>query len=788
MWHAIAKFILRFRIPLFVLLVASTTFMAWEGTHIHMDYALARIIPETNPHFIEYKHFQEQFGQDGNVLVIAAQHKPLFDVKFYNEWRTLGDSIKKINGMEQVVSVADAYMLTKDADNRKFKLTPFPEAMPKTQAESDSIGKVFDGLRFYDEILVNRDSQVTIMAARFIDSKLTTKEKLDMVAKIERYSKTVETNTGAQVHLSGLPFIRNDRAATVSKELVNVTFLAVFMLALLLFIMFRSFAAVFYPFLIVGIGVVWAMGLIVLFGFKITLLTALIPTLIIIIGIPNSIYMLNKFHTEYRKHGDKMRALAQVIERVGYSSFFANITTAIGFGVFYFTNSAILVDFGILSGAMIVLLYIISVVSLPIILSFIPAPKERAMGHLDAKRINFVIEFFIGLSHNHRKLVYAFSGFLLLVSVGGIVQLSARGFILDDVPKTSRVYRDMKFMEKHFTGIMPLEILIDTKKKGGALSPSTLRKIDALQDSLHKNKWFGKPTSIANGLKFATQAFYNGNPNKYRLPASGGLTPEIGFVMEYLTHMDKDTTGDRKEILSGYVDSTKQIARISLQIPDIGSDKLDSLRLVLDSIINPIFDKKDYTVTYTGTSIISMEGFRYIAHGLAESVVLSLFFVGLVMLYLFRNARMLTISLIPNLIPLFLTAGIMGYTGITLKPSTVLVFSIAFGLSSDFTIYFLSKYKLEVNRHEWNVSTGIIETLRETGISMIYTAMILFFGFFTFMYSDFDGTKFMGMLVSITLASAIFSNVILLPALLLSFDKLPKRRKWREMLAARRKK
>ncbi|MDX2002914.1 MAG: MMPL family transporter [Chitinophagales bacterium] len=765
---------MKFRIPLFVVLCASTLFMAYMGAGIHMDYAMARIIPEDNPKYLEFKAFQKQFGQESNVLVLAVEGKRLNDYHFYNQLLELGTDIEKVEGMESAFSIATVYDLVKDADAGKFKVVPVHQGLISSQAEMDSIWQKIESLPFYKNLLYNPQTHVALVAVRFDEKELESKGRLAAVKELENIALDFEQRTGAVVHLSGLPFIRNNRMAAVSNELVNITIYAVIVLALVLLFLFRSVSAVVYPFVIVAIGVAWAMGLQVLFDFKITILTALVPTLIIIIGIPNCVYMLNKYHTEYKKHGDKLRALTLVIERIGSSSLFANVTTAIGFGVFYLTHSVILQEFGILSGIMICLLYLISVVSLPILLSFMPPPKVKHMVHLERNALSSVIETFIHISTRHRKWIYTGSALILLVSAFGILRLSSRGFILDDVPKDSQVYKDMKFLERHFTGVMPLEITIDTKRKGGAMSASTLRKIDEVQDSLEASSLFSKPTSIVNGLKFATQAFYNGNPNKYRLPASSGLTPEMGFISRYLTNMDQ-SNGVGQQVLGNYMDSSRQVARISVQIPDIGSDKLDSLYHELDRIVLPVFDTADYKVTYTGTSIVAMEGFRYISDSLTESVIISLILVGLVMAYLFRNPRTLIISLIPNLIPLCLTAGIMGYFGITLKPSTVLIFSVSFGLSSDFTIYFLSKYKLELLRHEWDIFKGIVETLRETGISMIYTALILFFGFITFYLSDFEGTKNMGLLISITLASSLFSNMVLLPALLVSFDKIPRR-------------
>ena len=325
---------------------------------------------------------------------------------------------------------------------------------------------------------------------------------------------------------------------------------------------------------------------------------------------------------------------------------------------------------------------------------------------------------------------------------------------------------------------MPLEILVDTKERNGAMKPANLQKIAEVQDSMLKHPLFGKPMSLVDGLKFATQAYYNGNPERYRLPRSGGLAPEITFIMTYLQNMDKEVAQTNQgEVTSSFMDSTRSIARISVQIPDIGSDRLNELKNALDSIFIPVFPAEEYKVTYTGTSIVVLSGNEFLIDGLISSVALAFVLIALIMAYMFRTPRMLIIALIPNLIPLLLTAGLMGFFKIPLKPSTVLVFSVAFGMSVDYTIHFLAKYKLELARHNWDIPHTVSLTLQETGVSMLYTSVILFFGFITFVVSQFDGTKYMGVLVSITLVASLFANLLLLPALLLTFDRVPKKKR-----------
>lgn len=780
MWNKVASFILRNRVPIFSVLILSTALMAFIGKDVQMDYTMAKVIPQDNPRYQEFMHFREQFGADGNIMVLAVQHKDLFEKDFFNKWQALGSSVSKVDGVDQVLGLGHAFNLVKNQDEGRFEMQEFPDGPIADQAMMDSIKALWLSLPFYENVVYNPETQVTVMAARFNDKDMRSREKIKMVEQIEELATKFEQDTGERVHLSGLPFIRSYRITMITRELYMVLIYAVIILIAVLLLLFRSVSAVIFPLFVVIIGVAWAMGLMVLFDYKITLLTGLIPNLMVIIGIPNCVYLLNKYHSEYRKHGNKVRALSTVIQRIGFVTFFANLTTAIGFGVFVFTDSSILKEFGVIAGIMVGLLFVISIITIPVIFSFLPEPSIKHVKHLDRPILDKMVRRLDIVTIGGRKYTYAFATIVVIAAAFGIVRLETKGFMLDDVPKDSNVYQDLKFLEEHFTGVMPLEILIDTDRPNGAISGTNLQKIDDLESKLYADPMFSKPTSVTAGLKYATQAYYNGNPDRYRLPRSSGLTPEMSFIMRYLGGMAEHNKGkgESQQLMNNFLDSTRQVARVSMQIPDIGSGRLDELYGKLDSIVKPIFPDSSYQVTYTGTSIVAMEGYRFLTNGLMNSVGMAFILIALIMAYLFRSLRMLVISLIPNMIPLFLTAGIMGYAGIALKPSTVLVFSVAFGISVDFTIHFLAKYRQELTRHKWDIAKTVTETINETGTSMVYTSLILFFGFITFTVSKFDGTKYMGLLVSITLLASLFSNLILLPSLLLSFDRVPKRKRY----------
>lgn len=767
MWHFLSRVILRNRHFLLTFLVVSTIVLAYLGTSIKMDYNIGRIIPQNKPAYITYQEFRKVFGEDGSMMVIAAENHPLFALEFYNQWYELGKKIEAIPDIDEVISICSVFLLEKNKEEKKFELKKVSDGPAPSQVYLDSIAEIIYQQKVYEDVLFKKESNVTLLAIRINEQKMASERRLKIVDEISDLVAAFEEETGKNIHVSGLPFIRSYKVKSTAAELKRVMSFSVLVLIAVLILLFRSAIAVMFPMLLSSIGVAWALGLMSILDYKITILTAIVPNLIIIIGIPNCVYLINKYFDEIRKHGNKMRALSKTIEIVGYSIFFANLTTSIGFGVFYFTGSSTLEEFGLISFVMVVALYCISLILIPVLLSFLPLPKSRAFLHLESRNLLYLLRSFEHVAENRKKTIYLFTLMAIAISAYGITLLHSQGYILDDVPQETLAYRDLKYFEEKFKGTLPVEILIDTKKKGGVLQMNTLKKIDAFQTALFEHPLFSKPTSIVNALKYATQSYYNGNPAHYRLPKDNFLTPELSFIVQYLNNSENK----ERPLSRNVMDENKQVARITVQIPDIGSQRLDELKSILDSLSKPIFPAEDFDIRYTGTSIVALEGYRYLNQGLMNSVGLALLIISLIMAFIFRSLKMLILALIPNLIPLILTAGLMGYLQIPLKPSTVLVFSIAFGLSVDFTIHFLAKYRQELQRHRWDVKKTVSDTLNGMGISMLYTSIILFFGFGSLTVSDFDGTKYLGLLVTITLVASLFSNLILLPALLMTFDK-----------------
>ncbi|MEL7587333.1 MAG: MMPL family transporter [Prolixibacteraceae bacterium] len=777
MWIRFSRFILRNRIPLLIILGLVTMFMAYQATRVEMSYEYSQLLPRKDPAYIDFQNFRNSFGEEGNLIVVGIIDSDFFKLQHFTKWQKLNKDLSEIDGVENLVSVSSAYNLKKDTKKRRFELEPvFPEVV-SSQQQLDSLSKTLYSLPFYRRLLYNANDHAYMLGITVSKDKMKSKDREKMVLAIKARCDAFSKETSIKVHYSGLPYIRVINSIRIKSEIYMFSALAIALCALILFIFFRSLKAVFFPLIIVLTGVIWAVGSMALFGYKISLLTGMIPSLLIVIGIPNSIYMLNKYHYEFRAHRNKIKALQRVIIKIGNATFLTNLTTACGFATFIVTNSEILREFGIIASLNIMALFLLAIIMIPTIFSFIRPPKPRHIKHLENKHIQRIIEKLIKLTTGHIKIVYASAFIILLLGIYGTTLIKSSGYMVDDIPESDVIYKDLKFFEEHIDGVMPLEIVIDTRKPKEAMSMNTFKRIDRLEQQLANHAELSAPLSVLNILKFSKQAFYNGKEKYYSLPSS----QEKNFILAYANNSMQNSESQVGQLHS-FLDSSQQITRVSIRVKDIGTKAMDQLYATIVQEIDSIFPAEKYDVMVTGSSVTSFKGTEYLVKNLFTSLALAVFLIAGFMALMFYSWRMVVLSLIPNLLPLIFTAAIMGFTGIPIKASTILVFSIAFGISVDNTIHFLTKYRQELSATNWNIQRSVKRALRETGVSMLYTFFVLFFGFGVYSVSKFGGTAALGILVSLTLLIAITSNLILLPSLLIGLERLTTTKAFREPL------
>lgn len=737
--------------------------MMYNATKVEMSYEYAPLLPKSDSASIQHQEFVKLFGEEGNIITIGIIDSNFFKLEHFNNWKKFCNELSDIDGVENTISIPNSYHLVKNKEKKKFDLIRIFEDSISSQAQLDSMSNIFQSLPLYRGYIYNDSTKAYVVALTMNKDRMKTKERESLVKSVKKVSANFEKRSGLDLHYSGLPYIRVVSSIMIKKEIYLFTGLALLICVLILYFFFRSFKAMLFPALVVLSGVFTALGSMALLNYHITILTGMLPPLLIVIGIPNSIFMLNKYHHEYRLHGNKIKALKRVIVKIGNAIFLTNLTTASGFVTFTLTSSKILKEFGAIAAINILALFVLSLLLIPTIFSFLPPPEDRHLKHLDRKGVGKIINKLAHITNHKRKLAYVVMTGVILVSAFGITRMKTTGYMVDDIPPSDPIYIDLKFFENNFEGVMPLEIIIDTRKPNGILQTSTMLKMEKLEKRLQNYDELSSSVSFINVVKMAKQAFYNGNERYYSLPKS----TEKNFILSYATNANSDI-----DLAHAFIDSTKQIARISIRMKDVGTKRMDQLYEEFMSEIHEIFPPKRYDVTVTGSSVVFFRGNQYLVKNLFISLALAIGLISIFMAIMFQSPRMVLMSLIPNLIPLLFTAGLMGYVGIPIKASTILVFSIAFGISVDNTIHFLAKYRQELSVTNWNIQQSVMMALNETGVSMIYTSTVLFFGFGIFSLSNFGGTQAMGVLVSLTLLVALISNLVLLPSLLIGLERI----------------
>ncbi|MGB2128442.1 MAG: efflux RND transporter permease subunit [Flavicella sp.] len=763
-WTKTSRFILKRQIILLAVIAIITAFLGSQTKYIKFSYTEANLLPDDHVENIKYNKFLEIFGEEGTLIILAVKDSAIFTPQKFQNWNALARKLAAFDEIENFVSIGDLKELKKNKEKKRFELVTIPKETFESSEKINTFKKhLFNELPFYNKLLFNKESK-TIQTALFLDKKIVnTKTRKDFVFnELNPIIAAFEKENHLDVRVSGMPFIRTMNSENIKSEMGMFVGLALGITALIFFFFFRSIRATLITLLVVSIGVIWAFGFIGLFRYEITILTALIPPLIIVIGVPNAIFIINKYQQEIKKHGNKIKSLQRVISKVGNATLMTNITTSAGFATFIFTNSQLLNEFGIIASINIMAIFVLSILIIPALYSFMPIPKKKHLHHLEKKWISNIVEWMVLMVRNKKIPIYITALIVIISSIIGVYRIKVSGSLIDDMPKDKTFYKDIVFFEKEFGGIMPLEIMIDTKKENGVFKLSILKKIEKLTSTIESTPGLSRTSSINDMVKYSKQAFYNGKPKYYQLPSS----QEKSFLIQYIKNSEENSNS-----FLSTIDSTGRYARITTYMKDVGIDKMERIQEDIQDLIDKEFTSKNYTVTLTGKAFVFLKGTNYLIKNLVISLSLAILLISIFMGWMFRSMRMIFISLIPNLLPLLVTAGLMGFLGIPIKPSTILVFSIAFGISVDDTIHFLAKYRQELVANNWKVRKSVYRALRETGVSMFYTSIVLFFGFLVFVISSFGGTKALGGLVSVTLLFAMVSNLLLLPALLLSLER-----------------
>ncbi|MCR5036814.1 MAG: MMPL family transporter [Bacteroidales bacterium] len=762
MWNKIADYIMNHRVLNLVIASVLLIFLGVKAFSIKMGHNLANTLPDTDSTMVVYRQFLDTYGEDGRAIFIGMVEDNLFDLPNFQDYYDLNENIRQINGVTECLSVTRVYNIVKNDSIKKFQLSQVVSRRPESQKEVDSIKSVIESLAMYDGLLFNTETHSTMMLVTLDDEHANSNLRKETTDALSTLLNDYGTRHGIEMHVSGMPYIREVTTQKMVKEIVGFTFLSIVVAGLILYLFFRSWRPLVSVMTIVLLSVVYMFGIMALLDFDVTILTGVLPPLLIIIGVENSIFMLNKYHREFEACHDKIQALKNVIVRIGPANLLTNTTTAVSFASFIITRNALLVPFGILASICIMLTYVMTMVLLPTFFSYQKKPEGKMVNYMNNPRINYIMDEVSIFVLSKKRVIFAVLSVLMLACVIGATRITTSGRVVDDIAKSDKLYKDIMFFEENVGGVMPFEISIDTRKPKGIMNAQFIRKVQQLEDTLALYPEFSEPLSIAEVVKFARQGFYNGKREQFKIPSNN----EFGFIMKY---MPETKGGEMPAIVTQYMDKEMQCTRVSVQMANVTTPEIDAISRSLKPQIDQIFPKEKYDVVMTGSAMVTLQGTNYLIVNLSHSLFLAFIVIALLMAITFHKFKMVVISLIPNLIPLLFTAGVMGFCGIPLKMSTILVFSIALGISVDNTIHYLARYRLQMKMNDNDIKKSVMAAIQETGPSMIYSASILICGFLIFAFSSFGGTKIVGFLVPFTLLVALITNILVLPALVLTF-------------------
>jgi len=767
MWERVGEFLLKYRKGVIAFWVLYIGAMAFAGRSVDISYEFAKMLPSTDSVFTTYMDFHDDFVESGNAIVLAAKDDAFFTPSVLNSWRDMALRFEKEEEVVGVLSLHNAVDLyLGDEEGAEMETTTIMDGRVDSPKEAFAIRDHYEALPIYHGLLSSQDTKTHLMVVTISDKANYSEIIFDLFDRIHAETKRFERRTGIEVQVSGLPYLRLNNARSIKGEINLFLILTGLVTVFIMLVLLRSMRAALIALSVVGVGVVGLYGIMGLLSYKITLFSALLPPLLIVIVVPNCIFFINKYHQEYAKDKDVRAALMHTIKKIGGVAFLTNATTALGFATFILTSSEALVHFGVAASINIFMVFLMSMTIIPVLYSWLSGPKERHYKHLTQKWLVKWIEWLVRTAEGNRGKVYVGALVLALLGVAGMAQMQTTGNLTTDIHESDPLVQQMRFFEREMGGVIPLEIVVDTRAENGAEKSKVLKRVDRLQAALDTMHHVSRSLSVVDVLKFGRQAYYGGDPLFYDLPNSQERT----LIAASMPRLDQNQ--DLTFLTNGFLDETHQKLRISVQVEDLTRPEMMVLVEKIQTTAREIFSSEDYDLAYTGASIIFLRSTKFLINNLVVSLLLAIVVISLLMAGLFKTFRMVVVAIIPNLLPLVMTAGIMGWFGIPVKPSTVLIFSIAFGISVDDTLHYLARYRQELVSNGHNIAKAARSAIRETGPSMFYTSIVLFAGFFIFLASSFGGTQALGLLVSITLVFAMFSNLIVLPSLLMSLNKV----------------
>lgn len=735
-----------------LLVIAITLPLLYQWKNITFSYEFEDFLPQYDDNAQIFKDFKERFASDNDFLLLALEKKSgIFDSTFLKKVEKIESDIAKLDDVTAVRSILSM---------SEFRFMPGGLVVEIPYIHLDSLRLDKDSVRIYShEELVNQFvSENGRSLCLFIKhTDFLSKERSDILS--DKLYALLDKAELDDYHLIGRVVGQRYYVEKMMSEMMLFISISVILVILFLWIAFRSIWGILLPQVVLYLSAIWVIGSMGLFNEPINILLVLLPSILFVVGMSDVIHLVSKYIDNLRDGMPKNDAVINAVKEIGLATLLTSVTTAIGFISLIVIPVKPIQSFAIFVSLAVVITFIITILTLPALFIFSKAPvvaekyKNPIWHRVLAKTFKWTLR-------NRKTIPLAF---LLVfgVSLFGVTKLESNNFLMDELKDDNPVKMSFNYMDDNYGGIRPFELMIELKnpEQNQFWDKEVLQDFERVQDYLEDEYGVQRLTSLITFLKTANRSFKSGLHSNYKLPENKG---DIARFKKQLQRLENG------QILRLVVDSTQQFARITGTIPDWGNKKVtaknDALEIFLkNELKSPYFDVK-----LTGTAHLLDLNLKTLSYNMMQGLILASVIIAVLMAILYRSFTMTIISLIPNMLPLIVVAGLMGLMGINLKISTAITFTIAFGIAVDDTIHFLSKLKLELSKGK-TLLRALRTTYITTGKAIILTSLVLLAGFFMLILSDFEGTFAMGALVSLSLFVAVVADLMLLPLLLLAF-------------------
>jgi len=740
------------RWALFAVILISI-FLGYFIKDLRFNYVFEDFFPVDDPDLAYYQKFKQMFNNDNDYLLIGVINESgVFEKEFLTNLDSLTQTLNTVDNVTHVNSLTNVERPA-ITPLGLFKI-PLVHVNDPSRYSQDSL-RIFQN-RLLVESLISDDSKATAILLKhdFLQSKEGADKLVNDVTSI------VSKFSFDKVYIAGKTYAQGVFIEKMKVELAIFLSASILLVIGFLAFAYRSWWGVLVPLLVVMLATVWILGTMGLTGKTLDILMVLLPTIMFVVGMSDVVHIMTKYIEQLRLGFSKEEAIKTTFREVGLATFLTSLTTSIGFLTLLTASIAPIQEFGVYTALGVFMAFIVAFALLPSCLVFLKKPKVSEKVVNRSAWFGTLSKSFL-LVLKHGKLVIATNLILTAIAVFGVTQIVINTYLIEDLPQDAPLKQAFLFFDRNFGGSRPFEVTAEVKNGHDIFDPEVLKEIDNVESYLRNDFEAGNVVSPVTMIKGLNQAINGGVTSKYKLPETA---KDWNKVNRYLKRADS------RELSFKLITSDKQTGRISMRVGDIGSNLSLQRTEDLKEFIRTETDTSLVSFVVTGTSNLIDKNNEYLSRNMFQGLAIAFAVVALIAGVMFKSLRMILITLIPNIIPLLLVAGIMGLAGVTLKLSTSIIFTIAFGIAVDDTIHFISKLKIELSKGK-PLLYALKRTYLSTGKAITVTSLILSGGFLTLLLSSFGGTFYTGLLISLTLIFALVIDLTLLPVLVLYFYK-----------------